>query len=89
MITNMPLVFVIDARIDQTEFKNRGMFRDTYSAFGRLKKLALDPGSLSECSGSDWDKSWPLKMPITWISTSHFFVIFFTFCSASLCTFQP
>ena len=69
----------MDARMVSFDFKNRGMFRDTYSALWSLKMLGFDPGSLSECPGSDWDKSWPLKMPLTWISTSHFFVIFSLF----------
>ena len=49
----MQLVFIIDARMMSFDFKNRAGLRATYSAFGRLKMLALDPGSLCEWSGSD------------------------------------
>ena len=52
-VMNMQLFHSNDARIDQIEFKNRAVLRETYSAFGRLKMLALDPGSLCEWSGSD------------------------------------
>ena len=57
MITNIPIVFSNEARTSQIDFKNRVGFRETYSACRGLKMLAFDPGSLSECSGSDWDKS--------------------------------
>ena len=72
----MQLVFIIDARMVSFDFKNRGDYRDTYSAFGCLEKLALDWFSLSECPGNDWDRSWPLKMPPTMILISRFLVKF-------------
>ncbi|CAI8614140.1 unnamed protein product [Vicia faba] len=52
----------MDARMVSFNFKNRVGFRDTYSVFGRLKKLALDWFSLSECPGSDWDSGINLVM---------------------------
>ena len=44
---------------------------------------------LCEWPGIDWDTSRLLKLPLTWILISNFFVIFFTFCSASSNSFQP
>ena len=72
----MQLFHSMDARMMSLDFKNRAGFRDTYSAFGRLKKLALDWFSLSEFSGSDWDRSQPLKTPLAMISISSFLVNF-------------
>ena len=31
-----------DARMESYVFKNKAGFRDTYNAFGRMNKLALD-----------------------------------------------
>ena len=75
----MQLVCSNDVRIMSYNFKNRGGYRDTYSAFGGLNKLALDWFGLSECPGSDWDRSWPLKMPLAMVSISSFLVNFSTF----------
>ena len=61
-----------DARIMNHEFKNQGDFRDTYSALWYVRTLALDPRRLSEHPGSDWDKSWLLKIPLSTISISSF-----------------
>ena len=47
----MQLFHSMDARIMSFDFKNRVGLRETYSAFGRLKMLGFDPGSLSECPG--------------------------------------
>ena len=72
----MPIVFSNDARISQIDFKNRGSYRDTYNAFGCMNKLALDSDRLSERPGIDWDRSWPLKMPLAMISISNFLMNF-------------
>ena len=77
-VTNMLLVFSNNVRINQIEFKNKGRLRDTYSAFEDLIMLGLDPVSLCEWPGIDWDMSPALKMPLTLILISHFFVIFST-----------
>ena len=46
-----------NSRINQIEFKNRGRLRETYSADGGLRMPGLDPVSLCEWPGIDWDKS--------------------------------
>ena len=79
VIMNMQLIFVIDARTDQTEFKNQGDYRDTYSALGGLRMLVLDPGRLSEHLGIVWDRSQLLKISLTTDSNSSFFVYFSSF----------
>ena len=76
MIINMLLVCSIDARIIQIEIKNMGELRETYNAFEDLIMLGLDPVSLCEWPGIDWDMFPALKMPLTLILISHFFVIF-------------
>ena len=76
VITNMPLIFSNDARIIQIEIKNRGELRETYIAYGGLIMLGLDPGSLCEWPGIDWDNSRVLKLPLTWTLISNFFVNF-------------
>ena len=53
MITNMQLFHSMDASMMGFDFNNKDGLRETYSAFGRLEMLALDPGSLCEWSGSD------------------------------------
>ena len=73
----MQLVCSNDAKIMSYDFKNRSGYRDTYSVLWSLKRLG--PGSLSEHPGSDWDKSWLLKMPLTMISISSFLMNFPTF----------
>ena len=75
----MQVIFIIDARMESYDFKNRAGFRDTYSAFGRMNKLALDWFGLSECPGSDWDRSQLLKTPLAMISILCFFVYFSNF----------
>ena len=75
----MPIVFSNDARISRIDFKNEGSYRDTYSALRSLNKLALDWFGLSECPGSDWDKSWLLKVPLAMVSISSFFCEFSNF----------
>ena len=47
----MQLFHSMDARMVSFDFKNRGMFRDTYSVLWGLKMLGFDPGRLSERPG--------------------------------------
>ena len=78
-ITNISIIYSNDARMMNHDFKNRASYLDTYSAFGRMSKLAFDPGRLSEHPGSDWDSFWLLKMPLVIILNSSFLPLFQTF----------
>ena len=89
VITNVPLVCSMDARMLQIEIKNRVVLRETYSAFGSLKMLGFGWDGLCECPGSDWNKSRSLKTPLTWILISHFFVIFSLFVLLLPTVFNP
>ena len=42
----MQLLWSNDARIMNYDFKNMGVYRDTYNALWGLNKLAFDPGRL-------------------------------------------
>ena len=59
------------------------------SAFGCLKKLALDPGRLCDHPGIDWDWSLLLKTPLSMILISHFLVNFATFVLLVLAASNP
>ena len=68
----MPRICSNDARMKVYDFMNRAGYRDTYSAFGRMSKLAFDPGRFSVRPGNDWDRSQLLKMSIAMDSISNF-----------------
>ena len=75
-ITNMQLVFVIDARIMQIEIKNGEDPWETYNALGSLKTRGLDWFSFWRWPANDWDTCQALKWPLTLISIPHFFFVF-------------
>ena len=78
-----------DARMMNYDFKNRGVFRDTYSVLWCVRKLALDWFSFSEHPGSDWDRSWLLKTPLSTISISSFLPLFSNFVLPMLALSNP
>ena len=47
-IINMSRICSNDARMKVYDFMNRAGYRDTYSALWCVRKLAFDPGRLSE-----------------------------------------
>ena len=52
-ISNIPTIYSNDARMMIYGFKNRAGCRVTYSALWCVRKLAFDPGRLSEHPGRD------------------------------------
>ena len=74
-VKNMQLFHSMDARIVSFDFKNMADSWTTYSALECLKTRGLDWVSLWRWLAIDWDMSQALKMSLTLISISHFFVI--------------
>ena len=68
----MQVICSNDARMMNYDFKNMGVYRDTYNACGGLRMFAFDPDRLCEHPGRDWDRSQLLKMPLAMDSISNF-----------------
>ena len=69
----------MDARMKLYESMSMADSRDTYRAFGGRRARDLDWFCFREVLGSDWDAYLVLKMPLVWISVSHFFKLFLKF----------
>ena len=78
-VMNMQAICSNDARIMIYDSKNKAGCRDTYSVLWCVRKLAFDPNHLCEPPGRDWDWSKLLKLPLSMILISHFFVYFSSF----------
>ena len=72
----MPMIYSNDARMMNHEFKNKGDYRDTYSAFKGLRTRAFDPRRLCDHPGIDWYASWLLKTSLAMILNSNFLSLF-------------
>ena len=88
-ISNIPIIYSNDARMMNHDFKNRASYLDTYNAFGRMSKLAFDPGRLSEHPGRDCDRSQLLKVPLAMVSNSSFLSLFSSFVLSMLAASNP
>ena len=72
----MQVIYSNDARMKIYDFINRAVYRDTYSAYEGVRKLALDCFRFSERPGSDWDACQVLKMSLAMNSIPHFLMNF-------------
>ena len=72
----MPLIYTMDASIRLFEFKKMVIQLRTYSAWEGLKTLGFDCFRFLRVPGNDWNWSPALRMPLSGILISHFFLDF-------------
>ena len=89
VINNVQLFYAISERMMLIEFKNMVIPLRTYSVLEGLKMLGFDCFHLLRVLGSDWERYRALRMPLSGILISHFFLVFSNYVLLSHASFQP